>query len=168
MASFLAERIWALTICTRMVWPRMVAISLARAIMRASLLASRSSTNGATDQPTSTWPDMTWVMVAEMSPVATGFAFNPYSLMKRRTPIWEDAPVVEYAMVWPTTSRIDRKGDLAATHQKFSLDPVELAPMMRMGAPLAEAPRLPSVPALKPTSTELEITACSVSPPPCV
>src|SRR5262249_35935022 len=70
------------------------------------------------------------------SPVATGLALRPYSLMNRSTVMWEDAPVVEYAMLWPSTSRIERKGDLAATHQKVSLDPVELAPMMRSGAPL--------------------------------
>ena len=81
--------------CTRMVWLRTAAISLARAIMRASPLASMSSTNGATDQPTSTWPDMTWVMVPALSPVATGLALRPYSLTKRSTTTWDDAPVVE-------------------------------------------------------------------------
>ena len=63
--------------------------------MRASPLSSRSSTNGATAQPTSTWPDMTCVMVAAASPVATDFALRPYSLMKRSTTIWEEAPLVE-------------------------------------------------------------------------
>ena len=70
-------------------------MSLARAIMRASPLLSRSSTNGATAQPTSTWPDITWVIVPALSPVATGRALSPYSLMKRSTASWEDAPVVE-------------------------------------------------------------------------
>src|SRR5262249_23330892 len=51
-----------------MVCSRMAAISLARAIMRAAPVERRSSTNGATDQPTSTWPDMTWVMVPGTSP----------------------------------------------------------------------------------------------------
>src|SRR6266446_3457181 len=140
MASFLAASVGALVICTRMVCSRMAAISLARPIMRAVPLARRSSTNGATDQPTSTWPDMTWVMVPGTSPVATGLALRPYSLMNRSTVMWEDAPVVEYATLLPSTSRIERKGDLAATHQKVSLDPVELAPMMRSGAPFPQAP----------------------------
>src|SRR5262245_980590 len=71
-------------------------------------------------------------------------------------------------MVCPLTSRIERNGDLAVTHQNVSPDPVELAPMMRMGAPLPKAPRLPSTPALSPISTDPETTTCSVSPPPCV
>ena len=78
-----------------MVCPLIAAMSLARPIMRASPLLSMSSTNGATDQPTSTCPDMVWVMVPATSPVATGLALRPYSLMKRSTATCEDAPVVE-------------------------------------------------------------------------
>src|SRR5262252_5321117 len=107
-------------------------------------------------------------MVPGTSPVATGLALRPHSLMIRSTVLWEDAPVVEYAMRCPSPSRIDCSGDLAATHQNVSLDPVELATTMRSGAPFPYAPRLPSTPALRPISTEPDTTTCSVSPPPWV
>src|SRR3954451_8459867 len=63
-------------------------------------------------------------------------------------------------------SRIVLIGDCAGTYQKSSREPVELAPMMRSGAPRENAPNTPDVPALSPISTELETTSCSVSPPP--
>ena len=57
--------------------PPAISMSLARATSLMSPLASGSRLNGATDQPTSTWPDMVCVMVAEMSPVATARALSP-------------------------------------------------------------------------------------------
>ncbi len=52
-------------------------MSLARATRRISPFDNGSRLKGATDQPISTCPDIAWVVVAEMSPVATGFAFRP-------------------------------------------------------------------------------------------
>ena len=46
--------------------------------------------------------------------------------------------------------------------------PVKLAPMMRIGAPLANARSTPWVPTLTPKSALPEITACTVSPAPAV
>src|SRR3978361_1439703 len=63
-------------------------------------------------------------------------------------------------------SRMDLIGDCDGVYQKSSREPVELAPMMRSGAPREKAPNTPDVPALSPMSTELETTSCSVSPPP--
>ena len=63
---------------------------------------------------------------------------------------------------------IDRMGEDASTYQKSSREPVELAPMMRIGAFLANAPMTPVAPAESPMSTAPEITACRVSPPPAV
>ena len=97
-----------------------------------SPLSSRSSTNGATAQPTSTWPDMT--CGGRASPVATGFRLEAVFDHEVRSTIWKQAPWWNRRW-WPSTSRIERSSDLAATHQKVSREPVELAPMMRMGAP---------------------------------
>ncbi len=72
-------------------------------------------------------------------------------------------------MVAPSlASRMVFIGEDASTYQKSSREPVELAPMMRIGALLAKAPMTPRVPALNPMSTAPEITACRVSPPPAV
>ena len=83
------------------------------------------------------------------------------------TAMWVEEPVVEKAMVVPSASRMDCSGDSDFTYQNSSREPVELAPMMRNGAPWGGAETL-SVPALKPTSTAPEMTACRVSPPPAV
>jgi hypothetical protein len=89
--------------------------------------------------------------------------------MKRNAAIWVEAPVVEYAIVVPSrASWIDCSGDDFSTYQKSSREPVELAPMMRIGAFFANAPITPVAPAESPMSTAPEITACRVSPPPAV
>ncbi len=46
--------------------------------------------------------------------------------------------------------------------------PVKLAPITRIGAPLANARSTPWVPTLTPKSALPEITACTVSPAPAV
>ena len=58
-------------------------------------------------------------------------------------------------------------GKSPLTNQKSAL-PVALPEMMRIGAPLAKAPSAPSVPMPIPISALPEITACWVSPVPCV
>src|SRR5262249_60237291 len=148
-----------LTIWTRMVWLRMAARSLARATMRMRPSSSGLRLNGATDQPTSTWRVITWVMVALTSPVATGLALSPYSSMKRSTAMLVEEPAVEYAMVLSLASRIDRRLESATTYQNSSREPVELAPMMRTGAPFWNAPRMASGPALQPAATAPAMTA---------
>jgi hypothetical protein len=47
-----------------------------------------------------------------------------------------DEPLVEYAMVRPFMSAIDLIDDAARTYQ-YESSPVDSAPMMRIGAPLA-------------------------------
>src|SRR5262249_46995107 len=142
-----------------MVWLRMAARSLARAMMRMRPSSSGLRLNRATDQPTSTWRVITWVMVALTSPVATGLALSPYSSMKRSTAILVEEPAVEYAMVLSLASRIDCTGESATTYQNNSREPVELAPTMRTGAPFWNAPRMANVPAVQPTSTARARTA---------
>jgi hypothetical protein len=58
-------------------------------------------------------------------------------------------------------------GESAFTIQKSAL-PVALPDTMRIGAPLAKAPSAPSVPTPMPISALPAITACCVSPVPCV
>ena len=55
--------------------------------------------------------------------------------------------------------------ELVLAYQK-SAAPVACAPRMRTGAPLENALSTPITPAAVPMSTEPEITACWVSPPP--
>src|SRR4030081_3374348 len=62
--------------------------------------------HGAHPQPTSTCPVMTWVVVAAGLPMATALALRPSSLMKARTTLWVEAPLVEKAMVLPSVSFI--------------------------------------------------------------
>ena len=72
-------------------------------------------------------------------------------------------------MVLPLASRIECNGDRATTHQKTSLDPVELAADDAHRRALAEgAQARRAMPALSPMSTAPETTTCSVSPPPWV
>ena len=79
-----------------------------------------------------------------------------------------DDPFVEYAIVLPSVSLSDLIGDVAVAYQNKSAAPVVSAPMTRTGAPFENADSTPMMPAATPTSTLPEITACCVSPPPCV
>src|SRR5215467_10998913 len=96
----------------------------------------RSRPNGGPAQPTSIWPDITCVNVDGGLPVATGFALRPYCLMKALTMAWVEAPLVEYAMVLPSTSRKVRIDESDRTYQNRSAPPVISAPMTCSGAPL--------------------------------
>src|SRR5712692_9913957 len=96
----------------------------------------RSRPNGGPAQPTSTWPDITWVRVEGGLPVATGLALRSCCLMKAVTMAWVEAPLVEYAMVLPLASCKVLIGESDRTYQNRSAPPVISAPMMRRGAPL--------------------------------
>src|SRR5215831_19134741 len=71
-------------------------------------------------------------------------------------------------MVLPSVSLSDLMGEFVGTYQYRSAAPVVSAPMMRTGAPFEKADRTPMIPGATPMSTLPEITACCVSPPPCV
>ena len=102
--------------------------------MRMALSSICLKPNGGEAQPTSTWPDMTAVSVADGLPVAVGFAFRPNSLMKASTIEWVEEPLVEYAMVLPSVSCSFAMPDSVFAYQK-SAAPVACAPRMRTGAP---------------------------------
>jgi hypothetical protein len=51
--------------------------------------------SGGADQPTSTWPDITWINVAEGLPVPTSRALRPYCLTMAVTTPWVEEPLVE-------------------------------------------------------------------------
>ena len=59
-------------------------------------------------------------------------------------------------------------GESARTYQVRSFAPVWVAAMTRIGAPLEKAPKVLNVPTPVPMSALPEITACCVSPAPCV
>jgi hypothetical protein len=59
-------------------------------------------------------------------------------------------------------------GELAGTYQNRSEAPVVSALMMRTGAPFEYADSAPMMPPAMPRSALPEITACCVSPAPCV
>src|SRR3954466_1682421 len=111
---------------------------------------------------------MTCVNVGAGPPVAVGFALRSYCFMNAVTMPCVDDPLVEYAMVLPSASFSDLIGEVAGTYQKRSAAPVVSAPMIRTGAPLENADSTPMMPGATPISTLPEITACCVSPPPCV
>src|SRR5271170_724464 len=90
----------ALATTTRMVWPRTMAASVARATTRVLPSSISLRPNGGEAQPTSTWSVMTAVNVEEGLPVVIGFAFNLYSSTKARTIESVDDPLVEKAMVF--------------------------------------------------------------------
>ena len=85
----------ALTMMVRVVWVSKPGASLPRATMRVRPACAASTPNGAAAQPTSTWPDMTWVKVAAGLPVATPFTSMPKVLARPRTTRSVDEPVVE-------------------------------------------------------------------------
>ena len=64
-------------------------------MMRILFSVAASRPNGGADQPTSIWPDMTWVKVGAGPPVATGFAAAPVLAMNASTSVWVEAPLVE-------------------------------------------------------------------------
>src|SRR5439155_4035379 len=101
-------------------------------------------------------------------PVAVGLALRSYCLMNAVTIPWVDEPLVEYAIVLPSVSLSDLMGEVAGTYQYRSVAPVASAPMTRTGAPLEYADSAPMIPVATPISTLPEITACCVSPAPCV
>ena len=80
---------------SRTVWLRNAAASLPDAMMRILPWSMRSRPNGGPAQPTSTWPDITWVSVAAGLPVATGFALRSYWRRNALTIAWVEAPLVE-------------------------------------------------------------------------
>ena len=82
--------------------------------------------------------------------------------------LWVEAPTVENAIVLPSASFSDLIGLSAFTYQKRSAAPVISEPITRTGAPFENAPRMLSVPSEMPTSMLLAISACCVSPEPCV
>src|SRR5436190_13322436 len=168
ITGFFACSACALAISSRTVWPLNTSASLPLAMMRIFFSSSWSSPNGGADQPTSTWPDMTCVSVDDGPPVATGFAFTLNCLTNAVTMPFVDDPFVEYASVLRSVSFSDLIGDVAGTYQKRSCAPVVSAPMTRTGARLENADMTPMTPAATPMSTLPEMTACCVSPPPCV
>src|SRR6476659_4530178 len=166
--AFFDCRNCAFAISNRTVWPLNTVASLPLAMMRIFLSSSWSRPNGGADQPTSTWPDITCVSVEDGPPVATGFAFRSNCLTNAVTIPFVDEPLVEYAIVLPSVSLSDLTGEFAGTYQNRSWAPVVSAPITRTGAPLENADITPMTPAATPLSTLPEITACCVSPPPCV
>src|SRR5665647_544172 len=97
----------ALTTLTRMVCPRTMAASVALATMWILPSSISLRPNGGEAQPISTWSVITVVSVVAGLPVAVGLAaVSLNSLMKARTILWVDEPLVEKAMVWPSASLI--------------------------------------------------------------
>src|SRR5439155_27263547 len=159
--------------CTLVISSRTVCLlsavaSLPLATIRIFPSSSCCSPKGGADQPTSICPDITCVSVAGGPPVATGFAFKSNCFMNAVTIPCVDEPFVEYAIVLPSVSLSDLIGEFAAEYQNKSAAPVVSAPMTRTGAPFEDAESTPMIPAATPMSTLPEITACCVSPPPCV
>src|SRR5258708_3163499 len=73
-------RVCAVVTSTRTVWSLKIEAALPLVMKRISPRSSWSSPSGGAAQPTSTWPDMTWVSVATGLPVATSLALRPYCL----------------------------------------------------------------------------------------
>src|SRR5438552_11578081 len=111
---------------------------------------------------------MPCVSVGAGPPVAVGLALRSYCFMNAVTTPCVDEPLVEYAIVLPSVSLSDLMGEVAGTYQYRSDAPVVSAPMMRTGAPFENAESTPMIPGATPMSTLFEMTACCVSPPPCV
>src|SRR5664279_4323057 len=92
---------------TRMVCPRTSAASVALATIWILPSSISLRPNGGEAQPISTWSVITVVSVVGGLPVAVGLAaVSLNSLMKARTMLWVDEPLVEKAMVWPSASLI--------------------------------------------------------------
>ena len=122
------------------------------------LPCSRASTpNGGIDQPTSTCPLIVWVKVGVGLPVATGLTVTPFSLARPSTMRLLDEPVVEKATVLPAASLKDFIGEADGTYQ-YSYAPFIVAPIARIGAPLAKAPIVCKVPTM-PISTAPDMIA---------
>src|SRR5258708_29892621 len=100
-ASLRLAIVFGLVMTSRIVWPRTSGASFARATILIAPSSICLKPNGGDDQPTSIWPDITWVSVEEGLPVAVGFALRPNSFMKASTIECVDEPLVEYAIVLP-------------------------------------------------------------------
>src|ERR1043166_996157 len=131
----------ALTICTRTVWFTIEGASLPRAIRRILPSCNCWRPNGVEAQPTSIWPDMTWVRVMALAPLATARVGVPKCLINASSVMWVEAPTVEKPALLPSVSLNDLIGESAGTYQYRSPAPVVPAARMRTGAPLANAPR---------------------------
>src|SRR5262245_4384715 len=90
----------ALATIVRIVWPRTRAASVALATTRIFPSSISLRPNGGDAQPMSTWSVMTAVSVEEGLPVGVGFALTSNSLMKARTTLCVDEPLVEKAIVF--------------------------------------------------------------------
>src|SRR5215471_5087462 len=107
----------ALATITRMVRPRTIEASVARAIKRIFPSLISLKPNGGAAHPTSTWLVMTAVRVEDGLPVAVGFAPRPNSLMNASTTLWVEDPLVENAIVLPSVSFKLRIGEEAFAYQ---------------------------------------------------
>src|SRR5882757_1943356 len=117
MASFFSSSTGALVIITRTVWLRSDGTSLPRATTRILPSCSAWTPKGGDAQPTSTWPDITWVKVEGGLPVATGVAWMPRVFIRPSTVTLVDDPLVEKAMLCPAASAIALIGESAGTYQ---------------------------------------------------
>src|SRR6516225_5835246 len=84
-----------LVITTRTVSRRMARTSLARATTRIFPCSMASTPNGASAQPTSTRPAITWLNVAAAPPIAVGRALSPNCLMRSNTSYRLDGLLVQ-------------------------------------------------------------------------
>src|SRR5450759_5199997 len=117
-------------------------------------------------QPTSICPDMSWVSVAAGPPVLTVLGLAPAAAAMASSIRFEDEPGREKATDLPLVSFMLRIAESALAYHHRSAAPVEVAEMMAMGAPLAQAPMAPRMPVCMHTSMLPVITGCSQSEPP--
>ena len=107
----------ALTICTRTVWFTIEGASLPRAISRILPSCNCCKPNGGDAQPTSIWPDMTWVRVTAPAPLATARVVVPKCLISASSAMCVEAPTVEKPALLSSVSVNDLIGESAGTYQ---------------------------------------------------